>query len=207
MWYLGRYLHIDTETIRQSLSKFPVFISGALYIILYVIVTFFIMLSKDMFWLVGAVLFGPYLSALFVFIAETVNAFILFYLARLLGRGFVEHSAKGKDKYKYLDEKIGRLSFGWLFFFRVTPLIPYRFVDLAAGLTRISFRKYLAAVILGSPLKIFWVQYIVAGVGEAMLNNPYAIAEFFLKNQALFFFSLIYPVLVILVVFKLKSKG
>jgi hypothetical protein len=44
-------------------------------------------------------------------------------------------------------------------------------------------------------------------VGEAMLNNPYAIAEFFLKNQALFFFSLIYPVLVILVVFKLKSKG
>lgn len=203
LWYLGRYFHIDTQGIQRSLQRLPLFYSGIIYIALYVIVTFFVFFSKDVFWLMGAVLFGPLLSALFICISEIINAFILFYLARSLGRSFV--SKRLSAKYKELDEKLGKINFFWLFIFRAAPLIPYRFQDLAAGLTRIHFRRYLAAVILGSPLKIFWIQYILFGVGINTFN-PYALAGYFLGNKALFIFSIIYIILVIAVIFKIRAK-
>lgn len=203
LWYLGRYFHIDTQAIQKSLQRFPLFYSGIIYVVLYVIVTFFVFFSKDVFWLMAAVLFGPLLSALFICIAEIINAFILFYLARSLGRAYIEKRLS--EKYKKLDEKLGNINFSWLLIFRIAPLIPYRFLDLAAGLTRIHFRRYLAAVILGSPFKIFWIQYVLFGVGINTFN-PYALAEYFLDNKTLFIFSLVYIMLVIAVVVKIRGK-
>jgi uncharacterized membrane protein YdjX (TVP38/TMEM64 family) len=152
----------------------------------------------------AALLFGAAFSTLFICIAETINAYILFYLARRLGRAYVEKSAKGR--YKDLDEKLGKISFPWFFIFRGAPLIPYRFLDLAAGLTSIDFRKYIAAVILGSPFKMFWIQYILVGVGRSIFGNPMALVDYFLRNKTLFAFSLIYPLLVIAVAFKIGHK-
>lgn len=204
IWYLGRFFHIDAKAIETSLKRLPLFYSGFLFVIFYCLVTFFIWLSKDIFRFLAAVLFGAYLSTLFIWIAEIINAFILFYLARCLGRGFVENSLKGTSK--NLDERLVRVNFFWLFLFRAVPLIPFRFLDLGAGLTRISFRKYLVAVILGSPLRIFWVQYVLSGVGKSIFNNPYALTEYLLQNKTLFVFSLAYLLLVILVVLKIKHR-
>lgn len=201
---IGRFFRIDFKGIEGHLRNFPLFYSGLIFVILYVIVTFFIWLAKDVFRFMAAVLFGPYISTLFVWIAETVNAFILFYFSRLLGRSFVEESLK--DRHNKLDKRLGEVSFPWLFLFRATPLVPFRFLDLACGLTKISFRRYLIAVILGSPLRIFWVQYALAGAGEALFKNPYALAEYISGNRPLFLGSLGYFVLVIVVAIKIKRR-
>ena len=204
IYYMGRFFPIDTQAIENSLRKFPLFYSGIIFILLYAVVTFFIWLSKDIFKITAAILFGASLSALFILIAETVNAFILFYLARFLGRGFVENSLKGTQK--NLDERLAKINFLWLFLFRAVPLIPFRFLDLATGLTNISFGRYLAAVVLGSPLRIFWVQYVLAGAGKSIFNNPWAASEYLMQNKPLFFLSLVYCMLVILVALKIKHK-
>lgn len=203
LWYLGGYLHIDTASLQKSLRGFPLVYSALIFIVLYVVISFFVFFSKDIFWITSAVLFGPFYSALFIFISEVINAPILFYLARYLGRAYVAKSLKGK--YKSLDAKLGKISFLWLFIFRAAPLIPYRFLDLVAGLTKIRFKKYLAAVVIGSPVKIFWIQYILFGVGESALRNPLAMSDYFLNNRALLVFSFVYVVLVIMVFFKIKK--
>lgn len=204
IYYIGRFFHIDTQVIENSLKKFPIFYSGIIFIVLYVVLTFFIWLSKDIFKLAAAVLFGAYLSTLFILIAETINAVILFYLARFLGRDFVENSFKGSPK--NLDKRLSKVNFFWLFLFRATPLIPFRFLDLGVGLTNISFKKYLAAVILGSPLRIFWVQYVLVGVGRSLFNNPLAVSEYLIQNKTLFLLSFVYLLLVFLLALKIKRK-
>ena len=201
---IGRFFHLDTEAIARSLEKLPVLLSVIAFVGLYVIVTFFIWLSKDIFRFVAALLFGPYLSTLLVWSAETINAFILFHLARNLGRDFVQNYLKGS--LKDLDEKLTQTNFFWLFMFRAVPLMPFRFLDLGVGLTKIPFKKYLPAVVLGSPLRIFWLQYVLAGVGKSIFNNPYALSEYLLSNKVLFIFSLAYVGLVILVAWKIKIK-
>lgn len=204
LWHLGRFIHIDIQGMNDALVKFPKFYSGILFVLLYVIITFFVWFSKDIFWIVGAVLFGAILSTLYVWIAEILNAFILFYMSRFLGRNFVQRYAKGK--YDKFDKKIGRLSFSWFFMLRVIPLIPYRFLDIGAGLTCISSKRYMTAVILGTPIKTFWIQYIIAGVGVNILKDPYAITEYFLSNKILLGISFIYSILVILLVIRFKIK-
>ncbi len=205
IWFLGRYFPIDADGLQRFLKEFPHFYAGIIFVILYVFVTFFIWLSKDVFRFIAAVIFGASLSTLFIWVAEIINAFALFYFSRYLGRSFVENSLKAK--YKNLYGGLAKINFFWLFMFRAVPLIPFRFLDLACGLTKISFRRYLAAVILGSPLRIFWVQYVLSGVGKSLFNRPDALVEYFLSNRVLFILSFIYLILVILVGMKIKFNN
>jgi len=202
-WYFGRYLPINSQALQDFLSGVPPVYSAAIFIFLYVCVAFFVWFAKDIFKIIAALLFGVFLSTLLIWIAEIINAFILFFLARSLGRDFVAKSlSKG---YSRLDDKLAGVNFLWLFMFRAVPLVPFRFLDLAGGLTRISFRKYFLAVILGSPLRIFWVQYILAGIGRNIFYNPQALGQHLLNNRALFIFSIFYLILVVVVALKIKE--
>ena len=201
----GMFFQIDIERLQISLSKFPVLTAGFIFISLYVVVTFFIWLSKDIFRITAALLFGPVLSTVFVFIAELINAFILFNFSRILGRGFVEERLKGN--LRNLDEKLAQANFLWLFLFRTVPLIPFRFMDLAVGLTKISLCKYLVVSALGSGPRIFWLQYVLAAVGKGVFTKPEATVNYLMLNKPAFIFTFAYLVLVIAVLIKLRLKS
>jgi uncharacterized membrane protein YdjX (TVP38/TMEM64 family) len=204
IWYWGRFFNLDTSALQHSLEKYPLLARGLFFILLYVVITFFVFFSKDFFWLAGAVLFGALTSALLISIAEFINAFILFHLARFLGRAYVDKRLTAR--YRRLDEKLGKVNFFWLFLLRAVPLIPYRFLDLAAGLTTLSFGRYMAAVVLGTPLKTFWMQVILAAVGQNIYKDPNAVIKYFLGHQTLFMLSLVYSLFVILVVLKMTHR-
>jgi len=203
-WFLGRNFYFDTDSLAHSLENFPLILSVILYILLYVVITFFVFFSKDLFWWIGAFFYGATLRTALICIAESLNALIFFYLARFLGRGYVSESI-GK-KYERLDEKLGKASFVWLFLLRATPLIPYRFLDLAAGLTRLEFKRYMAAVIIGTPIKTFWIQFVLAGTGRDFFNNPYTLVEYFVNNKPVLLVGLLYMILVVLAIFRLRAK-
>lgn len=202
---IGNFFHIDIERLQISLLKFPVLASGIIFVILYVVITFFIWLSKDIFRITAALLFGPFISTVFVFIAELINAFILFNFSRFFGRGFVEEHLKGN--FKNLDEKLAQSNFAWLFIFRAVPLIPFRFMDLACGLTKISLRKYIIVSALGSAPRIFWLQYILAAIGKGILTKPQATINYLMLDRTAFIFTLVYLALIIVVVIKLRIKN
>ena len=204
MWYFGRYVPIEASLIQDHLGKLPIFIGGFLFIILYVVVTFFIFFSKDLFYLSGALLFGPIYSTVFICIAEIINAYILFYLARLLGRKYVQKQLS--EKYSNLDKKLGQINLAWLFALRVAPLVPYKFLDLAMGLTRIMFRKYLIAVVFGTWIKIYWIQSILYSVGKDIFTDPLVLTEYFASHKILMLFSFLYVVLILMVIIKLSLK-
>lgn len=189
-WLIGKSIHIDLDYYKTLLLSFPILYSGMIFIGLYVAVTFFVWLAKDIFKVIGAVLFGPVFSSLFIFIAEIINASILFNLSRLLGRNFVKDKLSGG--FENLDKNIGRFGFWGIFVLRIVPLVPYRFLDIATGLTKISFSQYILAVILGSPVRIFWLQFILSVLGENVFKNPSLIIDYFNSHPAILVFSFIY---------------
>jgi uncharacterized membrane protein YdjX (TVP38/TMEM64 family) len=204
LFFIGNFFHIDAQLLKDFFKKIPLIPAGLIFIVLYVIVTFFIWLSKDIFRFVSAVIFGAYVSTLLVWAAETINAFILFYFARFMGKAYVE--SKLKTARLSLVRNLDQASFLWFFLLRAVPLVPFRFLDLASGLANISFQRYLAVVILGSPLRIFWVQYVLAGVGMSIFGSPLALSEYLIKNKSLFIFSLGYALLVIIVALKVRKN-
>ncbi len=191
LWLLGRVLNIDLLQVRVWLSQYPLWLSGFLFILIYVGLTTVLWVGTiDFFRISGALLFGPYWSTLFVYIAEIANASILFLLSRRMGRQFVEEKfhLKPADT-KYAPDNAG---FWTAFVLRINPLVPFRFMDVGFGLTKMPFRIYCYAVICGSLLRIFWLQYVIAGMGQAVLKSPLAMAEYFRSNSMALAISMVY---------------
>ncbi len=188
---LGRYFNFDPEYYRNALSKFPVVLSGLIFVFLYVLTTTFIWMGpKDAFRVAGAVLFGPYISTVFVWIGEILNAAILFFLSRNLGQEFVQEKFKIKtgniDKVKKESSALSVLAL------RLNPLVPFRFLDLGYGLSRVSFRKYFIVIVIASLPRIFWLQYILSGVGMNVFKDIPAVMDYFGKNFFLIKYSGLY---------------
>jgi len=183
-------------------------LAGIVFVGLYVVITFFVWFSKDFFRFAAALLFGLYGSTILVLIAEAVNALVLFLFSRSLGRDFVKDSLKGR--YAGLEKRIGKANLLWLFLFRGVPFFPFRFLDLAAGLTTISLKRYMLAVIIGSPLRIFWQQYAYTIFKDAVFN-PVLMAEQLNQNpkaaMPLVLSSFVYAILIVVVALKIKKKG
>jgi uncharacterized membrane protein YdjX (TVP38/TMEM64 family) len=198
---LGRIFSIDAEKIDAFLGRIPFTYSCLAFILLYVVGTFFLWHLKDPLKIVGAIVFGAYVSTFLIYVAEIINAYIFFNISSILGKDFVDRSLRGRFKSFY--EKLEDLHMGWVFMLRAVPLIPYRILDLSFGLSRFPFKKYIIVVLLASPPRIFWIQFIVAAIKGI---SPAKMMEYFLNNKVVFVWSWIYLIFALIVAFKLKRK-
>lgn len=201
---LGRYFKIDSEKLKQIFIGRSFLRAALSYIFLYVVVTFFIWLSKDIFRFIAAIIFGPFLSTMLVFLAEMINALILFSLSRYLGKGFVDTLLRSTSE--GLKTKVSEGTLWFLFMLRAIPLVPFRMLDLVCGLTRMRLSRYLMIAALASPARVFWVQYILSGLGEAAFKNPELLMNYLLENRIAFVWSLVYLISAIILTFRLRKK-
>lgn len=166
--------------------------------------TFFIWLGpKDIFRITAALVYGAALSTLLIWTAEMINAVVLFSFSRNLGRGYVE--TKLGAGIRHLDQTIAETGFWQIFLLRLFPIIPLRFLDLGFGLSRISLKKYFTISLVGTPLRIFVVQFFLV-LGVETLMNPDLLQRYLLENKAVFWFSFVYLVGSVMTIFILKKK-
>ena len=204
-FYISKFFQLDQQNIQNILGEAPGIVSCVVFIVLYVFFTFIIWLGpKDVFRIVGAVVYGAYLSTFLVWLAEMVNVVVLFSLSRKLGREYVESRLKGKMS-KW-DDGIGDSNFWMIFLLRLTPIVPLRFLDLGFGLTKISLRKYLIICAIGTPLRIFWQQFLLS-LGFETIIDPHKLSEYLNYHPWVMIFALAYLVLSVVMIIILKKKA
>ena len=197
-WYLGRIFKIDVGSYRDFLSGYPLILSGSIFVVLYVVTTTFIWFGpKDVLRIASALLFGALVSTVFVWIGEMVNAAAMFHLSRVLGREYVQQRLRVKSK--ELDQVKEDSSYLGLVALRLNPLIPFRLMDLGAGLTKVPFRKYFFAIVAVSFLRIFWLQYILEGIGTNLFKDMSAMVDYLTDNPIVVQCSAAYFLAVIVV--------
>jgi uncharacterized membrane protein YdjX (TVP38/TMEM64 family) len=199
--FAGKIFSVDSESIDSFLKSIPILPASTLFVFVYVLGTFIVWQMKDPLKIVGAVVFGAYLSTLLIYIAEIINAYIFFTLSKVLGRQFVEKRIKGRFKRFY--ERLENMSNGWVFMLRFVPLIPYRVLDLSFGLSKFPFRKYIIVVLLASPIRIFAIQFVLAAVKDLSFSG---VQTYFLENQQVAFCMFLYFLAAVVVAFRLKRK-
>lgn len=203
-WLLGRFFIIENNIYENFFRNLPLGVSAVVFIFLYVCITFFAWAAKDVFKIIGAYVFGAYLSAFFIWLAEMGNAFIFFHFSRHCGREFVQK--RFSSKVSSLDRYMDRSGFWGIFIVRAFPIIPFRVLDLAVGLTSIQFFKYFLLVMIASPVRIFWVQFILAGVGRSFLREPQILTDFLHQNPLAFRFSLGYFIASVIAIILYRRK-
>jgi uncharacterized membrane protein YdjX (TVP38/TMEM64 family) len=116
------------------------------YVLLYAVGPSFLVPGAIM-TIAGGLAFGAMWGAVYSLIGADIGAIVAFGAGRFLGRGFVE-SVVGKR----FDSMLGRIAkhgFQIIFYLRMVPVIPYNALNLVAGASRITFRDYFWASVIG----------------------------------------------------------
>jgi len=98
--------------------------------------------------LIGGFLFGPWLGLLYTLIGAFVGFWLVFVLARKLGRPFVERFVKPETLAKF-DSLLARGGPFVLFLIYLLPAFPDDVISFIAGLTKIPIRTLLIVSLAG----------------------------------------------------------
>lgn len=115
----------------------------------------------------GAYLFGLWPSFLLTWGAVALGSAIVFGLARVLGQKFVGGFVSEKLSEKYLDV-IRRKRDVFLLLAFLFPFFPDDILCILAGLTDISFRRFILLVVIARP----WGLLVACMVGSATVSVP-----------------------------------
>jgi uncharacterized membrane protein YdjX (TVP38/TMEM64 family) len=126
-------------------------------------------LSGSSLFIAGGALFGKETGYGLSLIASILGCSINFWISRKLGRSVVSHLI-GQDSLKELDKFTGRLK-GNRGVFYLTLIMPLSqdIVSYAAGLTRISYSRFLIALILSGTVIIAAYIYLGTSLLEIFL--------------------------------------
>ncbi|MGL5149895.1 MAG: TVP38/TMEM64 family protein [Clostridium sp.] len=163
---------LNFETIKNlDVNELVTYIKsqGALSIIVFLLIfsikPFFLVIPANVVAIGGGILFGTTfgfgLSMLGFFISGT----IAFFISRSLGREFVEGLLG--NKFMKLDDNMESNGFKILFLLRLPPILPYDPLSYASGLTKIKYKDFILASVLGVVPETFC--YSVMG---SNINNP-----------------------------------
>lgn len=144
IFHLGRY--IDEEGLRFWIAGLGVW-GPVIYIIIYSAAPS-LMIPGLPLTLIGGILFGPLWGVVYVAIGSTIGACAAFFVARYMGRSWVEGFLKKRGRLEEIDAEVGKKGWKIVAFTRLVPLFPYNFLNYAFGLTRIKFSHYAAATFI-----------------------------------------------------------
>jgi len=147
---LGMYFiaDIDAERVAVWLESWGMW-APIVYVLAYAIGTLILLPSTPLN-LAGGALFGLWAGTLWSSIGAIIAALIAFGFARTIGRDWVTSRLAGQ--WEAIDADIKNSGFFYLFAVRLLPLLPYGFVNLAAGLTSVTWRDYTLATSFGTVL-------------------------------------------------------
>jgi len=141
----SQYLTLENAKAQQaSLALYiqqNLFTAAATYFIVYIAVTAFSIPGAAVVTLLGAALFGFWLSLALVSFASTIGATIAFLSSRYLLRGWVQQ--RFSSKLTAINQGMQKDGAFYLFTLRLIPVFPFFLINLLMGLMPISvFRFY-----------------------------------------------------------------
>ena len=151
---------------------------GALaFILLYIIATV-AFLPGSILTLGAGVVFGLVMGSIYVFIGATIGATAAFLVGRYLARGWVAKKIAGNQKFRAVDEAVGREGLKIVLLTRLSPVFPFNLLNYAYGVTGVSLKDYILGSMGMIPGTIMYV-YVgslagnLAAIGTASQpDNP-----------------------------------
>lgn len=137
--------YISAARLQQFIQSFG-FWAPLAYIIIYAIAPT-LMFPGSILSLAGGLAFGPIWGTIYTVFAATIGACGAFWVARIMGRGFVEKLAKGK--LKTFDDSVAEHGLKVMLLLRLVPVFPFNALNYAAGLSLMRFLDYLIGTLIG----------------------------------------------------------
>lgn len=142
--YWNKYTNLHNfVTLLKSYGKYAVI----LFLLIFSLKPFAIVIPSAMLSMAGGILFGPTEGFLLNMTGFFISGTLAFYLARFLGKDFVDNILKGKVL--NLNNSMEKNGFKILFLLRLPPVLPYDPLSYTCGLSKIKYPAFILASLLG----------------------------------------------------------
>jgi uncharacterized membrane protein YdjX (TVP38/TMEM64 family) len=128
----------------QSLGVF----GPAMFILIY-IAACVLLIPGSLLTLGAGIVFGVIRGTIFVMIGATLGATAAFLAGRYLARGWVSKRIAANARFKAIDEAVAREGWKIVGLTRLSPILPFTFLNYAFGVTRVALRDYFFATLVG----------------------------------------------------------
>jgi uncharacterized membrane protein YdjX (TVP38/TMEM64 family) len=116
----------------------------------------------------GALAFGPWWGVVWVMAGSNLGVNAAFWVARLLGKGWLDEKLKG-SRLDALNERLASRGLLRVIQLRLIPAVPFNFLNFACGLSKVRWVHYALGSLIGMfPATVAFV-YFTGALGEAIL--------------------------------------
>jgi len=122
---------------------------GPVFVAVFYVVACILFLPGSALTLGAGFLFGVPVGLLCAWTGATVGACAAFLVGRTLARDWVARRVTGNAKFAAIDEAVGKEGFKIVFLLRLSPVFPFNLLNYALGLTKVSFKNYAIASMIG----------------------------------------------------------
>jgi len=184
-----RVLNIDFSAFSEDAFRKKIETLGiwgpAFYVLIYVLRPF-IFFPASILSAAAGVIWGPFEGFIYLQIAANTSASLEFFFARYSGRDIVKKYIK--DKFFNIDERIAKHAFLTVLLIRLIPNVAWDIQNLALGLTKVKFRDYFLATLIG----IMPGSFALVFFGFSLLKVVYRPENFWILIIALLIISAVY---------------
>lgn len=184
-----RFLKIDFSKVSEEEFRNWVKSLGAwgpiIYIIVYILRPL-ILFPAGVLSAAAGIIWGAGFGFLYLQIAANISSTIEFLLARSFARGLVEKYLKGR--LVNLDAKIERHGFLTVLLIRLIPNVAWDIQNLSLGLTKVKFRNYFSATLIG----IMPGSFAFVFFGSSLIKVLFNPKNLWLILAAILFFACVY---------------
>ncbi|QXW96455.1 TVP38/TMEM64 family protein [Streptococcus rubneri] len=147
------------ETLSDFILQAGIF-GPPLFILLQILQTVVPIIPGALTSVAGVFIYGHIIGTIYNYIGIVIGCAIIFQLARMYGPKFVQSmvSQKTYDKYiNWLNE--GKRFDRFFIFMMIWPISPADFLCMLAGLTNMTFKRYMTIIILCKPITLVIYTY------------------------------------------------
>lgn len=115
--------------------------------------------------------YGYVVGFIISYILTSLGCFFSFYLFRKVFKSVVDKKLRSHDKINTLMKKIDKLDLSYLVLLIAIPFTPAFLVNIAAGLSKMKFKRFAVAIIIGKIFLVGFWGFIGTSLVES-LKNP-----------------------------------
>ncbi|AIF65955.1 hypothetical protein GZ22_04455 [Terribacillus saccharophilus] len=167
LWFVREHIKLSPEDIQGWIVSFGI-ISPLIYMGIYAVkpVIFF---PSSVLSIAGGLAFGFVKGTIFILIGSAGAAIVAYFLARFFSERFGDKDLG--ERVEKIKQKLHDEGFFYVLVMRVLPVFNYDLVSYVAGLTRVKFKQYMAASVLG--VLPGTMTYALVGSSIVSLNYTY----------------------------------
>lgn len=156
--------------------------------ILIFIESIFPIMPLSVFITINFIAFGDLMGFIISWVFTILGCLMSFYIFRKGIQGkFIKLTENKQILNKFMD-KFNNISVGELIILISIPFAPAFLINIAAGLSKISFRKFLISIFFGKIILVYYWGYIGTNL-VGSFNNPFLIIKIIIITLITYFIS------------------